>query len=57
MLNPVRAGIAESPEECAWSATGQPLGKQKSWDFLTTDWLLSRFDDKRGKAQADSPTL
>jgi len=51
MLNPVRAGITEFPWEYAWSSYRATLGKEKAPDFLTTDWLLARFGDKRGKAR------
>lgn len=51
MLNPVRAGMAESPEEYAWSSYRATVGKEKGPDFLTTDWLLARFGERRRKAQ------
>ena len=51
MLNPVRAGIAEFPWEYAWSSYRVTLGKEKAPEFLTTDWLLACFGEKRGSAQ------
>lgn len=52
MLNPVRAGIVESPEEYAWSSCQATMGKERAPDFLTTDWLLARFDERKRKAQS-----
>ena len=51
MLNPVRAGLAESPEDYAWSSYRATVGKTEAPEFLTTDWLLARFDEKKTKAQ------
>ena len=51
MLNPVRAGMVISPEEYAWSSYRATIGKEQVPDFLTTDWLLARFDEKKRKAQ------
>ena len=51
MLNPVRAGICEHPEEYAWSSYRATLGKEVAPEFLTTDWLLAKFGDKRGRAR------
>jgi REP element-mobilizing transposase RayT len=50
MLNPVRAGITEFPWEYAGAAIGQHWEKRRP-RFSTTDWLLARFGDKRGKAR------
>ena len=51
MLNPVRAGIVEFPEEYAWSSYRATMGEEKVPEYLTTDWLLARFDKKRGRAR------
>jgi putative transposase len=51
LLNPVRAGMVESPEEYAWSSYRVTTGEDKAPDILTTDWLLARFDERRRKAQ------
>jgi REP element-mobilizing transposase RayT len=51
MLNPVRAGMVESPEEYGWSSYRATTGKDKAPDFLTTDWLLARFGGTRGRAR------
>jgi len=52
-LNPVRAGIVESPEDYPWSSYPSYVGRRKpchSW--LTTDCLLSLFADSRPRAVA-----
>jgi putative transposase len=51
MLNPVRAGMVESPEDYAWSSYRATIGKDKAPDFLTTDWLLARFGGTRERAR------
>ena len=51
MLNPVRAGMVQSADAYAWSSYRATIGKEKAPEFLTTDWLLSRFDGKRKRAQ------
>lgn len=51
MLNPVRAGMVESPGAYAWSSYRATMGQEKTPDFLTTDWLLARFDERKRKAQ------
>jgi REP element-mobilizing transposase RayT len=51
LLNPVRAGMADSPEDYAWSSYRATIGKAEAPEFLTTDWLLARFDEKKRKAQ------
>jgi len=43
-LNPVRAGIVESPEEYAWSSYGGYIGKGKQEDWVEYSWVLSQFD-------------
>ncbi len=47
-LNPVRAGLVESPDEWEWSSFRQITGiADKGVPFLQTDWILSQF----GKSQ------
>jgi REP element-mobilizing transposase RayT len=41
-LNPVRAGIAEAPEDYKWSSHRAYLGLENI-PWLTTDWVLSLF--------------
>jgi len=43
-LNPVRAGIVESPEEYAWSSYRGYIAKAKKEDWVEYTWVLSQFD-------------
>ena len=52
VLNPVRAGIVEHPAEYEWSSycsTAGLTGKHER--FLSTDWILAQFADKKRLAQ------
>ena len=51
LLNPVRTGMADSPEGYAWSSYRATIGRAAAPEFLTTDWLLARFDEKKRRAQ------
>ena len=51
VLNPVRAGMVEEPGEYKWSSYRATVGKSESAKFLSTDWVLSQFRDKRRTAQ------
>ena len=46
VLNPVRAGMVESPEQWEWSSYLATGGKVKPHPSLTTDWVLSQFSVK-----------
>ncbi|MFC1820910.1 transposase [Thermodesulfobacteriota bacterium] len=50
-LNPVRAKIAEAPEEYEWSSYRSYIGKQKKPDWLYTDIVLGYFGKKVSLAQ------
>ena len=50
-LNPVRAGIVESPEKYPWSSYGGYIGKAKKQDWVEYTWVLSQFDRGLGRAQ------
>ena len=50
-LNPVRAGIVESPEKYPWSSYGGYIGKAKKEDWVEYTWVLSQFD--RGLERAE----
>ncbi|MGB9699218.1 MAG: REP-associated tyrosine transposase [Thermodesulfobacteriota bacterium] len=50
VLNPVRVGTVNYPEDYVWSSYRATLGKTKVPGFLTTDWLLARFGDNRRRA-------
>lgn len=46
VLNPVRAGIVNHPAEYHWSSFSSTTGITKWYDsFLTTEWILSQFDN------------
>jgi REP element-mobilizing transposase RayT len=49
-LNPVRAGMVQSPEEYPWSGHRAYLGSE-TIPWLTTDWVLSQFAGKSEKAR------
>jgi len=43
VLNPVRIGLVERPEDWNWSSYRSSVGAEKKPSFLTVDWLLSQF--------------
>ncbi len=49
-LNPVRAGLVEEPLDYPWSGHRAYLGKEQV-PWLSTDWVLSQFDDRLGIAR------
>ena len=49
-LNPVRAGIAKTPDEYPWSSHKAYSGEEKI-EWLTTDWLLAQFSKRVVSAQ------
>ena len=51
VLNPVRAGVVGKPEDWRWSSYQATAGLERGEDYLTTDWILSVFNTKRGVAQ------
>ena len=51
VLNPVRAGMVKTPEGFVWSSYQATLGLSENPPFLTVDWILSQFSDKRQEAQ------
>ncbi len=50
-LNPVRAKVAEAPEEYDWSSYRFYIGKQKPPDWLYRDFILGYFGQKASTAQ------
>jgi REP element-mobilizing transposase RayT len=50
VLNPVRAKVAERPEDWKWNSYQATAGLESSHPCLTTDWILGQFDTKRGLA-------
>lgn len=51
VLNPVRASMVEEPCSYQWSSYKATMGKGKPLNFLSTDWILSLFGEKRSRAQ------
>jgi putative transposase len=50
VLNPVRAGLANYPEEWKWSSYRSTIGKDKAVACLTIEWILSQFGNERNEA-------
>jgi REP element-mobilizing transposase RayT len=50
-LNPVRAAMVKRPEQWRWSSYREMVGENGTSPFLTSDWLLSRFGERRQDAQ------
>ena len=53
VLNPVRAGLVSRPEEWRWSSYEGTIDERRAIACLTTDWLLSQFDEGRGEATSE----
>jgi hypothetical protein len=53
VLNPVRAKMAEKPDDYTWSSYPATAGTAKPHPCLTTDWVLGQFSRKRVKAEKD----
>ena len=51
VLNPVRAGLAATPQEWRWSSYGATAGLKAGPGFLTTAWLLAQFGDNLPEAR------
>ena len=51
VLNPVRAGLVDRPEDWPWSSYRATAGIENAPPFLHTSWLLSQFDKKPGLAR------
>jgi REP element-mobilizing transposase RayT len=51
VLNPVRAKITETPEEWRWSSYRSTAGIDRPQPYLTTDWILGQFAEKRRTAK------
>lgn len=50
-LNPVRAGIAERPEDYIWSSYNSYIGKGKKPAWLRTEFILGYFDKNKTESQ------
>jgi len=51
VLNPVRAGMVEDPEQWKWSSYRTTAGLEKIPEWLDTDWILSCFDNYQERAK------
>ncbi|MCP5419013.1 MAG: transposase [Gammaproteobacteria bacterium] len=51
VLNPVRAGMVESPEEWPWSSYRAMIGKAPAPKWLAVDGLVGQFSDNRRTAR------
>jgi REP element-mobilizing transposase RayT len=51
VLNPIRAGIVNAPEQWQWSSYNSTVQKNKHVGFLAVDWLLGQFSRKTGTAR------
>lgn len=51
VLNPLRAGLRRSVEQWKWSSYRATAGRGPVAGFLTVDWILGQFGQKRGQAQ------
>lgn len=45
--NPVVSGTRQSLEDFSWSSYSCYTGKNQTWDWLDTDWILSQFNEDR----------
>ncbi|OEU74477.1 MAG: addiction module toxin RelE [Desulfuromonadales bacterium C00003068] len=51
VLNPVRVGSCDKPEQWVWSSYRTTVFGKKAPDWLTVDWVLSQFSYKRVEAR------
>jgi putative transposase len=49
-LNPVRAGLARTPEGWRWSSYAQLIGVDRGWSFVASREVLSLFSSRRADA-------
>ena len=50
VLNPVRAKVANSPENWKWSSYRATAGMEKPHGCLVVEWVLAQFDENRQEA-------
>ena len=50
VLNPVRAGMVRAAKDWPWSSYRSTCGMVPSFDWQSTDWLLSNFSKRRKNA-------
>jgi DNA-binding transcriptional ArsR family regulator len=51
VLNPVRAKVVRHPRQWRWSSYGATAGEGSVPDFLSVEWILGQFGDRKGRAQ------
>lgn len=51
VLNPVRAGMAERPEDWTWSSYRSTVGQEQGPGFLTSEWVLGQFAEEVAAAR------
>ncbi|MDA8084702.1 MAG: transposase [Nitrospiraceae bacterium] len=51
VLNPVRARLAQKPEDWEWSSYRSTAGLERPHPLMTVDWLLGQFGDQKKNAQ------
>src|SRR6185312_11425582 len=50
VLNPIRAGMVPTPDEWQWSSYRATAGLAPAPSWLTINWLLAAFSERRSKA-------
>jgi hypothetical protein len=53
VLNPVRAGLCESPGDWPWSSYGAMTGSAPRPEFLTIEWILAQFGSSISSARGN----
>ena len=53
VLNPVRAGMVEKPDDWPWSSYRATAGLEQPPPCLITDWVLGQFGRARGAAEKE----
>ena len=53
VLNPVRAGMVERPQDWQWSSYHATAGQRKAHPSLTVDWVLGQLSSNRSKAKKE----
>jgi REP-associated tyrosine transposase len=52
VLNPLRVKVRDRVDQWKWSSFKATAGLERAPEFLTMDWILSQFGNKRRNAQA-----
>jgi hypothetical protein len=52
VLNPLRVKVRDRADQWKWSSFRATAGLARVPVFLTTDWILSQFGNRRGRSQA-----